>query len=96
VVFPAATLKIFLTASPEVRAQRRLKQLQRKGVSVNLADVLAEIEQRDERDRTRAIAPAVAAPDALEIDTSQLSVEQVLAAVWQVIVDRRLVSDREY
>ena len=92
VVFPAAALKIFLTASAEVRAKRRLKQLQAKGVSVNLAGVLEEIEQRDARDRTRAIAPAVAASDAIEIDTSHLSIELVLRRICDEVESRGLCS----
>ena len=90
VVFPGAVLKIFLTATPIVRAERRQKQLQKRGVSVTLASVLEEIEQRDLRDRTRKIAPAVAASDALEIDTSQLSVQEVFQEVWHEIERREL------
>ncbi len=96
VVFPDAALKIFLTATPEVRAERRQKQLQKQGVSVTLATVLEEIEHRDLRDRTREIAPAVPAPDALVIDTSQLSVEEVLQQVWRQIESRRLILNSSF
>jgi CMP/dCMP kinase len=91
VVFPDAALKIFLTASPEERANRRQKQLQERGVSVNLATVLEEIEQRDARDLSRAISPALAASDAVVIDTSQLSIEQVMQRIWQELEARELV-----
>ena len=91
VVFPEAALKVFLTASPQVRAERRLKQLQQKGVSVSLASVLEEINQRDARDSSREVAPAVAAADAVEIDTSQLSIEQVLECIWQYAEQRGLI-----
>lgn len=81
VVFPGAELKIFLTASAEVRALRRYKQLSEKGIDVNLAALSLEIAQRDRRDRERETAPLEPAPDALEIDTSVLSIEAVLARV---------------
>ena len=81
VIFPQAPLKIFLTASAEVRALRRYKQLSDKGIDVNLAALSVEIAQRDRRDSGREIAPLKPAPDALEIDTSVLSIEAVLARV---------------
>ena len=81
VVFPGAELKIFLTASAEVRALRRYKQLSEKGIDVNLATLSLEVAQRDRRDRERETAPLEPAPDALEIDTSVLSIEAVLARV---------------
>jgi cytidylate kinase len=90
VVFPAAALKIFMTAEPEVRARRRQKQLQDKGVSANLADILAEIEQRDERDASRATAPTIAADDAVEVDTSHLNIEEALNRVWCEVETRGL------
>jgi cytidylate kinase len=92
VVFPDATLKIYLTAEPAIRAQRRQKQLQNKGFSVNFASVLEEIVKRDERDASRDIAPAVVASDAVVIDTSHLSVEEVLQRVWQILEVRGLGS----
>lgn len=90
VVFPEAVLKIYLTADPVIRAQRRQKQLQKKGLSVTLPEVLAEIDQRDQRDQSRLIAPAVAAAEAVKIDTSDLSVEAVLQRVWQEVEMRGL------
>jgi len=77
VVFPDAPLKFYLTASPEVRAERRRKQLILQGVDVNMHDLLAEIRARDERDRNRAVAPLKPAKDAITIDTSDLSIDQV-------------------
>ncbi|MGL5948464.1 MAG: (d)CMP kinase [Aeromonas sp.] len=81
VVFPNAPVKIFLDASAEERAQRRFKQLQGKGFDVNFAQLLAEIKERDDRDRNRAVAPLKAAEDALVVDSTTMSIEQVLATV---------------
>jgi cytidylate kinase len=81
IVFPEAPVKIFLTANPRVRAERRWKQLQAQGLDVNITDLLKEIEARDERDRTRAIAPLVPAEDALVIDTSYMTIQEVEAAI---------------
>jgi len=81
IVFPEAPVKIFLIANPRVRAERRWKQLQAQGLDVNITDLLSEIETRDERDRTRAIAPLVPAVDALVIDTSYMSIQEVEAAI---------------
>jgi CMP/dCMP kinase len=81
VVFPDARLKIFLTASVEVRAQRRYKQLINKGVDVNLRALLQEIAARDERDSTRPVAPLVPAKDAILIDTSRMEADAVFALV---------------
>jgi len=78
VVFPDAPVKIFLDASPEERAQRRMLQLQESGFSVNFDRLLAEIKERDDRDRNRAIAPLVPAADALVLDSTRLSIEQVI------------------
>jgi len=78
VVFPDAPVKIFLDASPEERAQRRMLQLQESGFSVNFDRLLAEIKERDDHDRNRAIAPLVPAADALVLDSTQLSIEQVI------------------
>lgn len=81
VVFPDAGLKIYLTASPEERAQRRYKQLINKGVSVNLRALLQDIASRDERDANRTVSPLRPAQDALVIDTTSLSIAQVLEKV---------------
>jgi cytidylate kinase len=77
VVFPEATLKIFLTAKPEVRAQRRYKQLIEKGIAANLGALSRDLAERDKRDANRAVAPLVPAPDSQVLDSSALSVEAV-------------------
>jgi cytidylate kinase len=86
VVFPDAGLKIFLVASPEARADRRYKQLMEKGLSANIQTLLQEILERDARDRSRAAAPLKPAADAYTLDTTELSVEQVVErvlALWR-------------
>lgn len=90
IVFPDARLKVFLTASVEVRAQRRLKQLMEKGYSGNLDTLLLDLRERDERDLTRAVAPLKAADDAFELDASSLTIEEVVAQVlhWYRTVAR--------
>lgn len=88
VVFPDAELKIFLTASAEERARRRANQLSARGQVVRLADLSAEIRARDERDRTRAVAPLVPAPDAIEIDTSLLNPAQVFERIDELLKTR--------
>ncbi|HUH36434.1 MAG TPA: (d)CMP kinase [Spongiibacteraceae bacterium] len=80
-VFPDAALKIYLTASAEERANRRYKQLKNKGENVNLAALLGEIRERDRRDRERAVAPLRPADDALILDSTALSIDDVLAWV---------------
>lgn len=82
VVFPSAQIKIFLTASAEERAQRRLQQLQQKGETVNLAELVKTIKERDERDANRAIAPLVPAAGALVIDSTDLNIEQVVEMIF--------------
>ncbi|MBU0601721.1 MAG: (d)CMP kinase [Gammaproteobacteria bacterium] len=82
VVFPDATLKVFLTASVEVRAQRRYKQLIEKGLSANLESLSQDLRERDERDRNRVCAPLVQLPDAILLDTSSMPVN---AAVQHVL-----------
>ena len=84
VVFPQAALKIFLTASLEERARRRYKQLKEQGVSANLDALFRELAQRDERDVQRAVAPLKPAADAVEVDTSGVSIEQVLERVLEL------------
>ena len=91
VVFPTAELKIFLTASPEIRAERRYKQLKGKGIDVNLAPLLEDIRTRDERDAQRAIAPLKPAPDAEILDTTQLGIAEVEDRVKCLMRTRGLV-----
>lgn len=81
VVFPDATLKIFLTASAEERARRRYLQLKAKGDDVNLASLLEEIRARDERDTQREVAPLKPADDAIQVDSTTLTIEQVLEQI---------------
>jgi len=90
VVFPGADLKIFLTASPEERAQRRHKQLKDKGSDVSLPALSREIAERDSRDQTREVAPLKAAPDACVIDSTGLAVEEVVGRVLELMAARRL------
>lgn len=78
VVFPEAKFKVFLTASAEERAKRRVNQLKNQGVSVSLAAVLRDIEARDERDMNRAVSPLKPADDALLLDSTNLSIDEVL------------------
>ncbi|MGL6259746.1 (d)CMP kinase [Vibrio sp. WXL103] len=78
VVFPEAQAKIFLDASAEERAHRRMKQLQLKGVDVRFDDLLSEIQERDDRDRNRPVAPLRPAKDALVLDSTSMSIEQVV------------------
>lgn len=88
VVFPDADLKVFLSASREVRAKRRAKQLKEKGIDVNMDSLLQEIDARDERDSSREHSPLVAAHDALIIDSSELSIDAVIAQIqsaWQQV-----------
>ena len=81
VVFPEAEVKIFLDASAEERAQRRYKQLQDKGFDVNFERLLTEIRERDDRDRNRATAPLKPAEDALVVDSTAMTIDEVLATV---------------
>jgi cytidylate kinase len=86
VVFPDARMKVFLTASREERAQRRYKQLNEKGVSVNLQHILGELAERDARDSGRSVSPLRAAPDAMIIDTTVLGIDEVvekIMAAWR-------------
>ncbi len=88
VIFPDATVKIFLTASAEIRAERRYKQLIEKGMSAKIESLLADIMERDDRDYNREIAPLKAAADAVNIDSSTLSVEQVVTKVLDLARNR--------
>lgn len=90
VVFPDAEVKIFLTATPEERAERRFKQLKEKGISVNLGDLIEELRERDHRDKERAVAPLRPAEDAVIIDTDHLTVEQVVERILSEIKARSM------
>lgn len=76
VILPEATLKVFLVADPKIRAERRQKELEDRGVRMALGTLQNEIEARDESDRNRALAPLVRAPDAVELDNSRMTVEE--------------------
>lgn len=94
VILPEAQVKIFLTASNEARARRRVAELAEKGMPADYETVLADMNRRDEDDRTRAVAPAVQAPDALLFDNSELtfdeSVEAMIALIRQTLAGRGL------
>ena len=79
VVFPEARLKIFLEASAEVRAKRRYLELQNRGQEVNMPDLIADIESSDLKDRTRTISPLIPAKDSIVIDSSNMSLDEVLS-----------------
>ena len=85
VVFPHASYKIYLTASAEERAQRRLKQLQNSANAGNISQILAEVKKRDERDASRKHSPLKPAEDALIIDTTCLTIDEVIARVMALI-----------
>jgi cytidylate kinase len=88
IVFNDATLKIFLTASPEERARRRYKQLKEKGIDAKLDSLITEIAERDNRDMTRTLAPLQVAVDAQIIDTTYLSIEQVVTCILQQLANK--------
>ncbi len=88
VVLPDATVKIFLTASPEARATRRWKEYQAKGMPNTYEEVLADVKQRDYQDTHRAAAPLKQAEDAVLLDTSELNFEQSLDAMKQIIAQK--------
>ena len=92
VIFPDAQLQLFLTASPEARAERRYKQLKEKGESVNLSRLSQDIKKRDERDSTRAVAPLKPAEDAHVIDSTEMSINEVLDAIQILIEESNLTS----
>lgn len=93
VVFPDAPLKIFLDAIPEVRAERRNKQLKNKGLNVNFRALLAAIRERDGRDRERAAAPLRPAEDAIVMDSTAMSLDEVLAQALALARERDLEPD---
>ncbi|MDH2923829.1 cytidylate kinase [Nicoletella semolina] len=85
VVFPNAKIKFFLDASPEERTKRRVKQLQEKGFNANFDEILSEIKERDLRDRNRAIAPLVPAEDAIILDSTHLTIDDVITRALDYI-----------
>ena len=85
VIFPDAGTKIYLTASVEIRAERRYKQLMSKGIHANLHDILKDLQARDARDQQRSAAPLQQAQDAKLLETSQLSIEQSIAKALEMV-----------
>ena len=88
-VLPDAELKIYLTASVETRAERRYRDLQEKGVEKPLSEIKKEIEERDHRDMTRAIAPLKQAEDAVYLDTSHMNIDEVVEAIRKLYRERK-------
>jgi len=87
-VFPDAEVKFFLTASPEIRAKRRWLELQQKGIDKNFSEVLADLVKRDNNDSQRALAPLKKAEDAIEIDTSNMTIEEQTETLYKIILSR--------
>ena len=92
VVCPDAAVKLFVTASPEARAERRVKELRERGVPAIYGDVLRDMKERDARDSGRRVAPLAAAPDAITIDTTRLDADQVFEQASDIIA-RALAAD---
>ena len=88
VVLPKATVKIFLTAAPEIRAQRRTDELTAKGQKANYKQILEQIRHRDYQDTHREIAPLKMARDSIKVDTSELDIEGVIAAIKEIILKK--------
>lgn len=88
VVFPNAELKIFMTADPKIRAERRLKELMEKGQQVNFAEILANIEERDHLDQTRDVSPLRKADDAIVLDNSHMTIDEQMVWVENLIEER--------
>ena len=85
VVFPDAEAKVFLTASAEKRARRRVEELRARGVPADFATTLREVEARDAQDQNRAVAPLKPAPDGVVVDTSELGIEQVVLRLLALV-----------
>lgn len=93
VVFPNADVKIFLTASIDERASRRTKEYEEKGVHISLEDIRANIQQRDKIDSTRDVSPLLKAPDAIEVDTSNISIQEqvdIILNLAQQVIDKNI------
>ena len=95
IVFPDAPVKVFLTAAPRVRAERRHKQLMAKGVDVSVTRLFRELAERDRRDRERAVAPLKPAEDAVVVDTTGLDVDAAVARVLEIARSRMTAAPRE-
>ena len=88
VVLPDAQVKIFLTASVDVRADRRYRELIEKGEKADLDEIKAQIKERDERDMNRPISPLKQAEDAVLVDTSDMTIDEVVAAIMRIIEEK--------
>ncbi len=88
VILPNANVKIYLTASDECRAKRRFLELREKGIETSLEEVLADMRKRDNADSSREIAPAVAAPDAIPVDSSDLSIEECVSQIEAIVAEK--------
>jgi cytidylate kinase len=95
VVFPPADLKVFLTAAPEERARRRLSDDQQRGQAVSLPQTIAAIERRDQLDTERKISPLIPAPDAVEVDSTALTADQVVERILRIIRERKLIKEQD-
>lgn len=95
VVFPDAPVKVFLTAAPRVRAERRHKQLMAKGIDVSVTRLFRELAERDGRDRERTVAPLKPAEDAVVVDTTGLDVDAAVARVLEIARSRMTAAPRE-
>ena len=91
VVLPDAQLKVFMFASPEARADRRTNELLEKGQTVDYETILAEINARDEQDRTRSVSPAIPADDAVMLDNSGLDIDGTVGAIRDMLAERNLI-----
>ncbi|BDC52465.1 hypothetical protein F183_A47800 [Bryobacterales bacterium F-183] len=92
VVFPQAQVKIFLTAEPMERARRRALEMEAKGLSADVDEIARQIEERDYRDANRSDSPMVQAPDAVRLDTSNLSLDEVEQAILGIAADKLKIS----
>ncbi len=95
VVFPAAELKIFLDASPEVRAERRWKEHQEKGDRISLSEVVEEVRERDRRDRERKVSPLARAEDAVLVDNTAMGIEETARIIVMLVKERQGQSTKE-
>ncbi len=94
-VFPEASLKIFLTAASEERARRRLDDDQQRGQAVGLEQTIAAIERRDQLDKERKMSPLIPAPDAVEVDSTNLTADQVVDHILRLAREKELVDGQD-
>ena len=91
VVFPSSNLKIYLTADPNERAKRRYNELKQKGINVRFAAVLDDLKQRDSRDKDRSVAPLKVSPDSVIIDSTNLSIDEVVLKILSLSKCRNII-----